>query len=517
MAVIQISKIQVRRGYQENLPQLGSGEFGWSIDQRRLYIGNGTLTEGAPELGNTEILTQNTDIVNVVKSYVFKGDESGYTSITGATISAFVQRTLQHKIDEQVSLRDFIMQSDIDSGDYTAALQRAIDQIWAVNNFGTVGVRRELHIPAGTYLITSPITIPPYASIRGDSAQGTIIQQQSAGSEVFILRDSKQQTRTGLGVTGGVLPFQIHIRDLTVQNLTDYDAFVVDSATDVSFDRIIFKGSRTSPATATSFGAVRLQDNAGTTSHISFNKCLFTSSTYGVVATGDVQNVVIDDCRFSGLYQAVKLQADGLSPQSIKVVNSLFDSVSAQAIYSGDNSSVVSAFNYFKTVATSDGASVTTGTPHYAIMSWNTANNFSMGDIFDRSASDIAIKPLIEVLSTTAPSKSAFSTAGSLQASPGFTNTLIDNTTSGNTTVVLNSGVTNIIDYVITRVGTVRMGTIQVSSLSGTALFSDDYTENTGTGVTLGFTGYGTQVVLTYTTTSTGNNATFKYNIRQFV
>ena len=57
MAVIQISKIQVRRGYQEDLPTLASGELGWSIDQRRLWIGNGTLSEGAPEIGNTELLT----------------------------------------------------------------------------------------------------------------------------------------------------------------------------------------------------------------------------------------------------------------------------------------------------------------------------------------------------------------------------------------------------------------------------------------------------------------------------
>jgi Major tropism determinant N-terminal domain len=57
MAVIQISKIQVRRGYGEDLPQLASGELGWSIDERRLFIGNGTLSEGAPEIGNTEILT----------------------------------------------------------------------------------------------------------------------------------------------------------------------------------------------------------------------------------------------------------------------------------------------------------------------------------------------------------------------------------------------------------------------------------------------------------------------------
>ena len=57
MAVIQISKIQLRRGLQENLPQLSSAEMGWSVDERRLFIGNGTLAEGAPSTGVTEVLT----------------------------------------------------------------------------------------------------------------------------------------------------------------------------------------------------------------------------------------------------------------------------------------------------------------------------------------------------------------------------------------------------------------------------------------------------------------------------
>jgi len=57
MAVTQISKIQIRRGLQENLPQLSSAEMGWSIDEQRLFIGNGTLAEGAPMTGVTEILT----------------------------------------------------------------------------------------------------------------------------------------------------------------------------------------------------------------------------------------------------------------------------------------------------------------------------------------------------------------------------------------------------------------------------------------------------------------------------
>lgn len=58
MAVIQISRIQHRRGLQADLPNLASAELGWSVDTRKLYIGNGTIEEGAPNLGKTEILTQ---------------------------------------------------------------------------------------------------------------------------------------------------------------------------------------------------------------------------------------------------------------------------------------------------------------------------------------------------------------------------------------------------------------------------------------------------------------------------
>jgi hypothetical protein len=58
MSVTQISKITVRKGRKENLPQLSGGEFGWAVDTQQLYIGNGALEEGAPAEGNTEIITE---------------------------------------------------------------------------------------------------------------------------------------------------------------------------------------------------------------------------------------------------------------------------------------------------------------------------------------------------------------------------------------------------------------------------------------------------------------------------
>ena len=57
MPIKQTSKIQVRSGLQQNLPQLSKGEFGWAVDSQRLFIGNGNISDGAPFQGNTEIIT----------------------------------------------------------------------------------------------------------------------------------------------------------------------------------------------------------------------------------------------------------------------------------------------------------------------------------------------------------------------------------------------------------------------------------------------------------------------------
>ena len=90
MAVIQISKIQVRRGLQENLPQLASGEMGWSIDERRLYIGNGTLVEGAPTVGVTEIITEYSEDNNAANITLLQSNVSilqSYASLTSNNVA----------------------------------------------------------------------------------------------------------------------------------------------------------------------------------------------------------------------------------------------------------------------------------------------------------------------------------------------------------------------------------------------------------------------------------------------
>jgi hypothetical protein len=80
MAVTQISKIQIRRGLQENLPQLSSAEMGWSIDEQRLFIGNGTLAEGAPMTGVTEILTSQSMYSELVLIESLEGNVANMTA-----------------------------------------------------------------------------------------------------------------------------------------------------------------------------------------------------------------------------------------------------------------------------------------------------------------------------------------------------------------------------------------------------------------------------------------------------
>ena len=174
MPIVQISRIQHRRGIKSDLPQLAAGELGWVVDEQRLYIGNGTLADGAPAVGNTEIMTSGTGTFTSALSVVYKGYLVASTPIsTGA--SGDVTRTLQQKLDDYVSVKDFGAVGDDSTADVTA-IQRALDELYADTDKDDARARRTLFFPAGTYKINSALTIPPFARLVGEGPDKTIIK-----------------------------------------------------------------------------------------------------------------------------------------------------------------------------------------------------------------------------------------------------------------------------------------------------------------------------------------------------
>lgn len=166
MAVVQISKIQVRRGQKNSnsgIPQLSSAEFAWAVDSQELFIGNGSVLEGAPYVGNTKVLTEHDNILELASSYQFASDD------TAITLS--VPRSLQSKEDETVSVADFGAVGD-GSTDCVAAFETAFTELFRNAN---ENYKKELLIPNGEYLFTTDLAVPSGVILRGETRLGAVL------------------------------------------------------------------------------------------------------------------------------------------------------------------------------------------------------------------------------------------------------------------------------------------------------------------------------------------------------
>jgi len=328
MAVTQISRIQHRRGLEQDLPTLAGAEFGWSTDTRKLYIGNGSLEEGAPTLGVTEILTQYSDLTALLGSYTFKGNVTEYTVQTGSSILNPVVRSFQQKFDDFVNVRDFGATGN-GSTDDTNAINRALQQIYIESeNLNDPRTRRTIYIPGGTYLTSNVISIPPNASLVGDGPNNTIIKLQFGNLSVANTADSAFQSGSTIGSGGATLPDSIDISGIKFYN----------SAADVQVPILNIDSASNVRITNTSFES---NVKAGT----------FYPNVVEILSTNtSTHNVVLDKVQILGGGNGIVNM--GSTTKAVSVVNSQFDNLTNTAVVLNSIDSFSSINNYYGEVIT---------------------------------------------------------------------------------------------------------------------------------------------------------------------
>ena len=395
MAVVQISRIQVRRGQKNTgtgIPQLASGELGWAIDERELYIGNGSISEGAPTVGNTKILTEFTDILGEAAKYSYKPDE-----ITTGPAGNIV-RTLQEKLDNTVSVFDFGVVND--GTVQTAAIQRAVDNLYLgpdVQGLSPEG-RVVLHFPAGEYQIDGPIYVPPYATLIGDGAERTIIRITGQYGFYTVNGDSTPSTPAGseiIGTPATTLANQaknITIKGMTLDKDTFDGALVLQSCKDSHFEDLVIQGAWTLGAgLVNSKGIIINSLGSGVTSNNNiFSNCTIKNFVYGVYSDYDISHNNWNDCHlhdcFNGFaWGTATTPADDAPGQrtgpSFNIIrSSTFEDIYEEAIVIREGLNNVSTDNKFIACGNHGGSSATATT---AVIRFGYKNSESSEARFD--------------------------------------------------------------------------------------------------------------------------------------
>jgi hypothetical protein len=423
VAIVQISRITQRKGLLNDLPQpLASAELGWAIDERRLFIGNGSTTEGAPVVGNTEVLTEFSDILGFSNTYTYKGQAGGYTVQTGAN-GGTVSQSIQSRLDSYAVITDFGATGD-GITDVTDTINYALNQLYCQNV--NTQVRRSLYFPAGTYIISDTLLIPPYCKLYGDGPESTVIyfyvgtwtNAIAYGTGVlvqnnttyyrsqadvpiatnildstywtvetlpeYILQtaDSLQQSGVNIGTNGALPPGYFEISSMKFQtNQSTQNGIFIECATDCVFSSVNVQGPKTTASLTSSVDNTSCVLFNSTDSYICKNVELnhgsYSGMVWGVNTNEQIENITFSNGRFDTLYQGIYLGVDPVpipyvGPTGFRIVNNQFDNIYVEGIIIINVSLNASAYNVFYDVGNHFNG---TTNPASSIIDINASNN----------------------------------------------------------------------------------------------------------------------------------------------
>lgn len=419
MAIIEIAKIQVRRGDAKvtGTPNLDSGEFGWAVagtnpdsNIPQLFIGNGTEAEGGRiGPGSTRILTEYDNIINLLS-------DSTYTYAAthrdlGIPLPDASSRSIQSKLDDFVTVYDF------NESVTSASLQSAIDNLFLYSSDKDKPQSRvALRIPAGEYTITDTVYIPPYATLIGDGQDKTVLKISNSAKSIFQFCD---QTSTpgvyvlfqeGLSnIQSATRPTNINLLGLTLKyddaasKINAVPLIRVDCASDSVISNCKFVGAYEIGNTSdTGYAGMELRgQGAITTENLIVDNCTFDSLYYGVKSNHDVKDNIITKSRFRNLRKGIvfkenTLSGNAIGPSRMSISGNKFEAIEQEGIYSGTSTIPTynsSSYNIFVDVGDSGAG--------FSIINFLSQGNTSTGDNFRRffdlntSSSISTFKPLV--------------------------------------------------------------------------------------------------------------------------
>lgn len=392
MAVVSISRIQVRRGQKNTgsgLPQLASGEFGWAVDSQELFIGNGSVAEGAPYVGNTKLLSENDNLFDFAKTYQYK---TGTNMQTGDSPNNPVLRTLQQRLDDRVSIRSFGASGD--GTNQTVALQRAIDQLYLnASNKGQPQSRVELILEPGEYGLSGPIYLPPFTTLRGSGPDKTFIIGGNFTSFQTVNETStpnsyaEDSTSTTLNQARN-----ISITDMTITSQGGTTLDLV-SCKDSIFKNLVLSNTYSlgDPVTGANNGILlRSLSTAVSSNNNLFDNVVVKNFVTAVKSDNDIKDNTWNECTFDTMYQGFAfglgtiLGTSGMltGPINNDIINSKFDNIFRHAIHIKSGTDNVSKNNKFYNVGNHGGGALLA---EQAIIKFESIKNLSNNDWFQRS------------------------------------------------------------------------------------------------------------------------------------
>lgn len=427
MAILEIAKIQVRRG-QENvtgIPQLDPGEFGWAEDTENLYIGK-RISEGATNDDNSRILTEKDkdtivdELGGVLRSLLGPYD-------AGASTATYRYRaldphihstitTIAIKLDNLVSLTDYNVTPSYLPVDITDKLRNAVNDLFKNSNWNDwqrIDARRKLIIPAGNYYISSTIELPPYTSLSGEGAGITTLSLTNNSTNMFKTVDALGNNyETTIMSDGPKRAREVSIESMTLQYkdeasgpnapaLLSLDNVLNARVQDVDFKTAINVVSTTTYGLVPGGTGIVIRGTGGgiesgdtnLCENLQINRCQFDSLYVGVDVSGSVVRPVLTNNILNNLNRGVKLYDPNniLGPTNGLFSKNRFKSIVNEAIWVGTSTNRtmhVSENNFFIEVGNGTGLddNIVTSTNATAVIAFYSEGNKTVSDYFHRKA-----------------------------------------------------------------------------------------------------------------------------------